>query len=329
MSDPLSHTLMECAAVVVQNPIVRGLFVVFVGLLDLVIGRWYASFVDRASPTRAPLESEAVRAHNPPIHERSVAIRPWRRGVFWLLAAGLLIAPMVGCSSSPDASPDASQDEATFVAFDGPNVANHADADTAIERIEATERVKSAAVEATARVDELTIKSRARLAARADFADQVKRWTGLSLLALAAVGIAALVGSMLPLGRGLGLDTNDAARALAAVVVVSLVRYALLAWGILAADAAVIVCIVLAVVAALAVGLPLGYGWFRRNVWATYRTLASKNDEARASTAVWALAVGATGEGDRDKVARAATLETHTIANQHYYAARRGPESQA
>lgn len=333
----MSDTLMECAAVVVQNPIVRGLFIVFVGLLDLVIGRWYAPPVAGSPPSSEHKDSEAVRAQLHPNHEHFAGSHCVRRGVFLVFAAALVLLPILaGCSRSSrepalsmriDGEPTApSRAEATIVASGDVEPEGEA---AELARIGTTERVKTAAVEASARVDEAELAARTRLAARTDFAASVKRWTGFALVALAGVGVAALVGSMLPFGATFGLEASDAAYALAGVIVLSMVRYALLAWGIVVADAAVIVCIALVVVAGLAVGLPLGYGWYRRRVWHTYWTLSNKNDEARAATAVWAIAANANGEGERDKQARAATLQSHTHSNQHYYAARRGPESQA
>lgn len=328
MSDP---TYRELAAVVVENPVFRGLFVVFVGLLDLVIGRRYAP--PAGSPPAGNVsdvpESEAVRAPLSPVHEHSVGTRCGRRGVFLLALVALVAAPLLGgCGRSifrvdPAAEsaeePAGVQDKATIVASGDVDPGREAEE---LARIGTAERVKSAAVEASARVDELAIKSRARLAARADFAESVKRWTGLALVALAGVGVLALVGSMLPLAQTFGLDVGDAARALAGLAVLSLVRYALLAWGIVVADAAVVACLVLAVLAGLAVGLPLGYGWFRRNVWSTYTKLSAKPDEASAATAVWALAVGATGNTERDRASRRATLHSHMLANQHAAATR-------
>ncbi len=323
----MSDTLMECAAVVVQNPIFRALFVVFVGLVDLVIGRRYGSR-DGSPPTVVVSdvpESEAVRAPLSPVHEHSVGTRCVRRGVFLFALVALVLVPfLAGCSRGEgyrvDPAREAAEGEAAGIQDDATIVAS---ADVApdgeaaeLARIGTQERVKSAAAEAAARVDELVIKSRARLAARADFAESVKRWTGFVLFALGLVGVAALIGSFLPAGRAIGLDGRDAATALAGLAGVSLARYILLAWGVVVADGAVLACIVLAVVGGVAVAIPLGYAVFRRYVWSAYTRLAAKPDEASAATAVWAVAVGATGDNERDRTSRRAALHSHMLANQ-------------
>lgn len=164
------------------------------------------------------------------------------------------------------------------------------------ERVKSAQRLIRAQVEADAerRIAEIKAQAKvdaaqAREDARSDFYEQTRRWTGWAMLALGLVAVAALVLSFFPFGRAVGLDVGDSAKAGGAVVVVSLARYALLRYGVLAGDIAGYGMIFTVVIAAIALAWLIGKQAMRGTLRAQVEDLWAKG-EARAATAVEAIA---------------------------------------
>lgn len=167
-----------------------------------------------------------------------------------------------------------------------------------------------AAIEEVWRLTDLEIarvKAEAKLSAakqageaRADFASTVKRWTGWAMGVLLACAVGMLIASFVPFTSSL-VNRRDAGIAFASVAGVSMLRYALLRYGMLATDVAMWVALGTLVVGGLAVGVPLGVSWFRRRVSKTAEALEAKGpSEVRAAAALYATAEGATSESPRD-----------------------------
>ncbi len=167
-----------------------------------------------------------------------------------------------------------------------------ADVEKAIAEMWAQADMGVAKVKAEAKVKEAA----AREGAKDDFRNTVKRWTGWAMGIIVALSVAALIASFVPITKSL-VSTGDAAKGFGAVVALGLVRYALLQWGILAANVAMWVCIVLAALALVAFGVPMAISLYRRQLHKVADALEAKG-ETRPAVAVRAAAIGATGEDE-------------------------------
>lgn len=179
-------------------------------------------------------------------------------GLFFLLVAlGVGVLSDAGCndggrftSTTPPTTTPSLIDAGlpAFTADDTPETIK-AKTETAIAIIEAKGEVKAAARKGEA---------------EDDFYDTAKAVTGWILAGLALTALACFIGSLIPWGRAVGLDAGDATKALAGVAVVSVARFALLRWGIMAANVGFWVVIVLAIVAAVMTLWPIVAGAVRR-----------------------------------------------------------------
>lgn len=163
---------------------------------------------------------------------------------------------------------------------------------------------------AAAKAEAAVAREEAKQEARDDFADSVKTWTGWAMGALALIGVLAVVASFLPWFPW--INTRDALTALAAVAVLNLTRYALLRYGVGAADVVVWVSIGLAVLAALGVGVPVGWSWYRRVVLKDAARVATSGD-TRAATALESQARGWTSDSPKHRSLRKSLLSVRSL----------------
>lgn len=172
-----------------------------------------------------------------------------------------------------------------------------------------------ARVKAAAEVQAQQLREQGRLAAietretaRTDYAETVKRWTGWAMGLILACAVAALIASFVPFTRAF-VSAKDAAIGFAAVAALSLGRYALLRYGTLAADVAVWAGLAMAILAALAFGIPLGVSFFRRHVRAQAVKVGVEKNDPRAGAALLAVADGITRETPDHKAIRKDLLQ--------------------
>lgn len=80
----------------------------------------------------------------------------------------------------------------------------------------------------------------------------VNTWARLAMTLLLLSGVAALFLSFLPVGNRLGIDTHEALLVMGLSALTPIAQYALIAWGVIAADLAALLTLAsLAVVTAV------------------------------------------------------------------------------
>lgn len=183
-------------------------------------------------------------------------------------------------------------------------------ADAAVMMYQAEAEAKVAQIEADARV----ATAQAKADARKDFLDSVKTWTGWCMGVLAAIGVAALVLSFLPMLSWLGFDAGDSGKAFGMVAALGLARYILLRYGLLVGDIAAWVLIAALVASAIVVAVMLGKALVRSKLFTQAKVLEAKG-HTKEAVALIATAKGKTGEGVLDKKWRKTKAEAVAAAS--------------
>lgn len=201
----------------------------------------------------------------------------------------------------PEINPEGRRDGETPDAFAARvKVEAKALAEAEAARIKAQSEARIAAVKAAAAEDLAKEKAGAALGARRDFVDQVKRWTGWAMGVMTALTIVAVVLSILPWTKAL-IAVGDAVKGFVIVGGLSVLRYILVRWGVIAGDVIAWVCLILSSGATVAWAWLTISGLWRGKLLAQAKALEQKGERYPAV----AIEAAARGFGGNSQIARA------------------------